>query len=233
MMPRKTFTREYKLEVIELARTSGKSKAQLERELGLTPGLIGNWEKALLQAGQDWQQAFPGTGHQTETEAELRRLRRELEIVRQERDILKSHDCLRQTCGKVRPALKFAFMRAHRAEFEMKIMCRVLGVSCSGYHTWLRRQEPGQQAQPAGSSQSAVVGANLDSVPPQPRHIWLTTHSCRVASRWRRVLSQPSSPSDEAAQHRGQAKTSVQGEHHRFEAFLSCGSYPVEPSVFS
>ena len=26
----------------------------------------------------------------------------------------------------------------------MKIMCRVLGVSYSGYHTWLRRQEPGQ-----------------------------------------------------------------------------------------
>jgi transposase len=86
MMPKRTFTREYKLEVIELARTSGKSKAQLERELGLTPGLIGNWEKALQQDGQ---QAFPGTGHQTETEAELRRLRRELEIVRQERDILK------------------------------------------------------------------------------------------------------------------------------------------------
>lgn len=86
MMPRKAFTKEYKLEVIELARTSGKSKAQLERELGLTPGLIGNWEKALQQDGH---QAFPGTGHQTETEAELRRLRRENEILRQERDILK------------------------------------------------------------------------------------------------------------------------------------------------
>jgi transposase len=86
MMPKRTFTREYKLEVIELARTSGKSKTQLERELGLTPGLIGNWEKALEQHREE---AFPGTGHQTETEAELRRLRRELEIVRQERDILK------------------------------------------------------------------------------------------------------------------------------------------------
>ena len=86
MMPKRSFTREYKLEVLELARTSGKSKAQLERELGLTPGQIGNWEKALEQHRE---QAFPGTGHQTETEAELRRLRRELEIVRQERDILK------------------------------------------------------------------------------------------------------------------------------------------------
>jgi len=83
MMPKRTFTKDYKLEVLQLARTSGKSKAQLERELGLTPGQIGNWVE------QHREQAFPGTGHQTETEAELRRLRREVEILRQERDILK------------------------------------------------------------------------------------------------------------------------------------------------
>lgn len=95
MMPngqKRTFNREYKLEVIELARTSGKSKAQLERELGLTAGQIGNWEKALERVGRHGghrEQAFPGTGHQSEAEAELRRVRRELEIVTQERDILK------------------------------------------------------------------------------------------------------------------------------------------------
>lgn len=85
-MPKRSFTRDFKLEVLELARTGGKSRAQLEGELGLTPGQIRTWERALEQDGQ---QAFPGTGHQTETEAELRRLRRENEILRQERDILK------------------------------------------------------------------------------------------------------------------------------------------------
>ena len=30
------------------------------------------------------EQAFPGTGHQSDTEAEVSRLKRELEIVRQE-----------------------------------------------------------------------------------------------------------------------------------------------------
>ena len=79
-------SREYKLEVLELLKTSGKSKAQLERDLGLYPGQIKTWQKALAADGE---QAFPGTGRQTETEAELRRLRRELEITRQERDILK------------------------------------------------------------------------------------------------------------------------------------------------
>jgi transposase len=83
---KKQHSREYKLEVLELLKTSGKSKAQLERDLGLYPGQIKTWQKALAAEGE---QAFPGTGHQTETEAELRRLRRELEITRQERDILK------------------------------------------------------------------------------------------------------------------------------------------------
>lgn len=85
-MPKRSFNREYKFEVLELARSSGKSRAQLERELGLTPGQIRAWEKS---HEQDGQQAFPGTGHQTETEAELRQLRRENEILRQERDILR------------------------------------------------------------------------------------------------------------------------------------------------
>jgi transposase len=65
--------------VLELARTSGKSKTQVERKFGLTHGQIGNWEKSLEQHRE---QAFPGTGHQTEKEAELRRLRRENEILR-------------------------------------------------------------------------------------------------------------------------------------------------------
>lgn len=46
---------------------------------------IHNWRKQLVQHGE---QPFPGSGHQTEQE-ELRRLKRELEVVKQERDILK------------------------------------------------------------------------------------------------------------------------------------------------
>ena len=80
------YSREYKLEVLELLKTSGKSKAQLERDLGLYPGQLKAWQRALAHDGE---QAFPGTGHQTEAEAELRRLRRENEVLRQERDILK------------------------------------------------------------------------------------------------------------------------------------------------
>ena len=92
---KKQYTREYKLEVLELLRTSGKSKAELERDLGLFPGQIKAWQRA---PAQDGQQAFPGAGHQTDSDAENRRLRRENDILRQERDILKKRWPSSRTC---------------------------------------------------------------------------------------------------------------------------------------
>jgi len=83
---RRRYTREFKREAIRLYETSGKSVRQVEIDLGITAGLLNKW---CSQQRHNGQQAFVGSGHQTELEAELRRLKRELEIVRQERDILK------------------------------------------------------------------------------------------------------------------------------------------------
>ena len=82
----KKYTKEFKLETIELARTSGKNDSQLERELGLSRGCLYTWRKQLEQAGD---QAFPGKGHLKPTDEYVRTLERELAIVQQERDILK------------------------------------------------------------------------------------------------------------------------------------------------
>lgn len=82
----RTFTREFKIEAVRLAETSGKPITELARDLGISDSTIHNWRKELAQHGKD---AFPGSGHQTPIEEENRRLKRELEIVKQERDILK------------------------------------------------------------------------------------------------------------------------------------------------
>ena len=89
MPSKKVYSREFKLETLRLLKSSGKTKANLERELGLYPGQIHLWERAFNKEGGNVEQAFPGVGHQSDAEAEVHRLKRELEIIRQERDILK------------------------------------------------------------------------------------------------------------------------------------------------
>src|ERR1700694_3262477 len=84
----KTYTKEFKLEAVQLVKSSGKPMSQIARELGISDSALYHWSKQLAEQGE---QAFPGSGHQTTQEEELRRLRRELEITRQERDILKKH----------------------------------------------------------------------------------------------------------------------------------------------
>lgn len=79
-------SKEFKVETLELARSSGKTDSQLERELGLSRGSLYTWRKQLEQAGD---QAFPGKGRLKAEDEYVRGLERELAIVQQERDILK------------------------------------------------------------------------------------------------------------------------------------------------
>ncbi len=83
---RKTYSEEFKLEALRLLESSGRPVAQLERELGLSHGLLRNWRKR-YQVSKD-----NGTLEGSEAEqlqAEIRRLQRENAILRQEREILK------------------------------------------------------------------------------------------------------------------------------------------------
>ncbi len=83
---RRQYDSEFKRAAVELAQTSGKSMAELERELGLSAGLLKQWVRA---AKRDGGEAFRGNGRMKASDEELRRLRRENAILRQERDILK------------------------------------------------------------------------------------------------------------------------------------------------
>jgi len=83
---RKTYTREFKLETLRLADTSGKTVAEVERDLGLPKGSVHHWRQ---QLARDGRQAFPGHGRLREADERSRQLERENAILRQERDILK------------------------------------------------------------------------------------------------------------------------------------------------
>ncbi len=85
---RRQYTREFKVEAVRLMDESGRSKAQIARELGIHESLLGRW-RAQLGTGRPAEAAFPGNGRLSAAEAEVRRLRRELEQARQENAFLK------------------------------------------------------------------------------------------------------------------------------------------------
>jgi transposase len=83
---KRQYTREFKLEAVRLYEASGKSMRAIEHELGITPFLPAKW---VQQYRTQEASAFPGKGKLPEKDVELQRLRREVELLWQERDILK------------------------------------------------------------------------------------------------------------------------------------------------
>ena len=83
---RKLYDGVFKRETVRLADTSGKKDRTIEKELGLYQGALRHWRE---EVRSDPGNAFPGSGHLKPLEAENLRLRRELAIAQEERDILK------------------------------------------------------------------------------------------------------------------------------------------------
>jgi transposase len=84
-MERRTCTKECKQEAVQLSYDSDRSVVEVAKNLGIRPKLLYCWRSELRQEGGD---TFPGKGKTKPSEEEMRRLRRELEQVRMERDIL-------------------------------------------------------------------------------------------------------------------------------------------------
>ena len=84
-MPRKTYTREFKLQAVRMMTDQGLSVAEVARRLGVTEGALRAWRAAAQEHGPD---ATPGHGNPTPAEDELRRLRAENTRLRAERDLL-------------------------------------------------------------------------------------------------------------------------------------------------
>lgn len=85
----RTYTDAFKREALELLKSSGKSAGQLERDLGITPGMLLKWRDRYQVVTTE-----PGAAHlePSDFEAakrEIRRLERELREVAEEREILK------------------------------------------------------------------------------------------------------------------------------------------------
>jgi transposase len=87
---RRRFSREFKVEAVRLASAGDRSVAEVARELGMNAEVLRSWKRRMNSGdGAPVADVFPGNGKLTSQDEELRRLRRENAILREEREILK------------------------------------------------------------------------------------------------------------------------------------------------
>ncbi len=77
------YSEQFKRDAVQLLRSSGRSPTQLAKELGISRGSLANWvRQSDVNAGQ-------AEGLTSGERDELRRLRREVKVLAEEREILK------------------------------------------------------------------------------------------------------------------------------------------------
>lgn len=83
-MKRRSFDPEFKLEAVRLVVERGRPVREVAEQLEIRPDQLRAWKRQLEADG-----TLEGVSSSQNPEEELRRVKRELEVVRQERDFLK------------------------------------------------------------------------------------------------------------------------------------------------
>jgi len=87
---RRHFPPEFKLEAVRLVEGSDRPLNEIAFELGIRPNVLRQWRRqAAERAGRSGEEIFPGQGRLSSQDEEVRRLKREVAQLREERDILK------------------------------------------------------------------------------------------------------------------------------------------------
>ncbi|MEP8671893.1 IS3 family transposase [Enterobacter hormaechei] len=131
-MSGKRYPEEFKIEAVKQVVDRGYSVASVATRLDITTHSLYSWIK---KYGPD----SSTNKEQSDAQAELRRLQKELKRVTDERDIFK------KSRGVLRKAvrLRYAFIRDNSCCWPVRLLCRVLDVHPSGFYAWL--QQPHSQ----------------------------------------------------------------------------------------
>ena len=86
MKKQTTYTKEFKIQACQLVTEAGMKYSAVAEQMGINPTTLYRWVEEYRAQGEG---AFVGKGNPKPADAELRRLRRENERLRQEVEILK------------------------------------------------------------------------------------------------------------------------------------------------
>ncbi|EKK1838506.1 TPA: IS3 family transposase [Klebsiella variicola] len=131
-MSGKRYPEEFKTEAVKQVVDRGYSVSSVATRLDIATHSLYAWIK---KYGPD----SSTNKEQSDAQAEIRRLQKELKRVTDERDIFK------KSRGVLRKAvrLRYAFIRDNSSCWPVRLLCRVLDVHPSGFYAWL--QQPHSQ----------------------------------------------------------------------------------------
>ncbi|EEE6745265.1 IS3 family transposase [Salmonella enterica subsp. enterica serovar Westhampton] len=135
-MSGKRYPEEFKIEAVKQVADRGYSVSSVATRLDITTHSLYAWIK---KYGPD----SSTNKEQSDAQAEIFRLQKELKRVTDERDIFK------KSRGVLRKAvrLRYAFIRDNTHCWPVRLLCRVLDVHPSGFYAWL--QQPHSQREQA------------------------------------------------------------------------------------
>ena len=85
-MPKKTYTKEFKTDAVNLVREQNYTIAEASRRLEISESMLGKWVHSARNERDD---AFRGNGNMTAEQKEIHQLREENRHLKMEKEILK------------------------------------------------------------------------------------------------------------------------------------------------
>ncbi|MQM29001.1 IS3 family transposase [Glycomyces sp. NEAU-7082] len=131
---RRKFSPQFKAEAVQMVVQTGRTVAEVARDLGINSTTLGNWVNT-------WKDEHPEAQPEetpvdrariSELEAEIARLRMENEFLKKGRGLLREGAGIAERC---------ALIEAEKARYEITWMCRLLGVARSTFYYWKNRAE--------------------------------------------------------------------------------------------
>ena len=133
MGKRPTYPPEFRRRILDLVR-SGRSVSAVAGEFEVSRQTIMNWQKQ-----DDLDSGRRADGLTTEERIEMTKLRKRVRELEMEREHLKKSRSLVRSGNECRSEQIFGLVKPYQAQYPVRNLCQILGVSSSGFYAWLKR----------------------------------------------------------------------------------------------